>query len=37
VATIEALKDAGLAQVRIDRFQKATLHLVIESAFKLFV
>ncbi len=36
VAAMEALKQAGLAQVRIDRFQNALLHLVVESAFKIF-
>ncbi len=37
VATMEALKQAGLAQVRVDRFRNAILHLVVESAFAVFV
>ena len=35
VAEMIALKQVGLAEVRLDRFQNALLHLVIESAFKL--
>jgi hypothetical protein len=36
VAAMAALTQAGLAQIRIERFRGALLHIVIESAFSVF-
>ena len=37
VAELHALKQAGLAMVRIDRFKNALLDLVIDTAFDVFL
>ncbi len=37
VAEMHALKQAGLALVRIDRFKSGLLNLVIETAFDVFI
>lgn len=36
LAEMEALKQAGLAVIQIDRFKKAVINTVIETAFKMF-
>jgi hypothetical protein len=36
LAEMEALKQAGLASVRVDEFRKSVLNLVIGTAFKMF-
>jgi hypothetical protein len=37
LAELHALKQAGLAMVRIDRFKNALLDLVIDTAFDVFL